>query len=260
MPVASRIALLTIFLAALINTSCNSPALVLPSLTPRQNPDLVLVSAGWFLMGENDGRLSNGPQHKVYLDAFYIQRTEVTRQDFAAFMPATGYGAPGWGSLSEASEKLLPVVGVRWRDADAYCHWRGLRLPSEAEWEKAARGLDGKRFPWGNEWTGQNANTAQDGPGQLTSVGSYPKGASPFGVLDMSGNATEWVADFYDATYYLSSPDHNPLGPTIITDHGLRGGSFASPPEQVTVYFRDSSHSVMPNLRVGFRCASSLPR
>lgn len=220
----------------------------------------MMVPAGWFLMGEDDGHLSNQPQHKVYLDAYRLQRTEVTRQDYASFISATAYHAPGWDGPPGASQQLLPVVGVRWRDADAYCQWKGFRLPSEAEWEKAARGADGRRYPWGDEWDSQKANTAQDGPGQLAPVGSYPKGASPFGLLDMSGNAAEWVADFYDPAYYLSSPDHNPLGPVVILDHGLRGGSFASPPEQATTCFRDSSHSVMPNPRVGFRCALSLPR
>jgi len=254
------VALPVAFVAALLNAGCYSPPLVTPTQPSCQHSDLILIPAGWFQMGENDGRYSNQPQHEVYLDAYCIQLTEVTRKDFAAFISNTAYDAPGWKGQPDASEQMLPVVGVRWRDANTYCQWKALRLPGEAEWEKAARGIDGRRYPWGDEWDSRNANTAQGGPGQLTPVGSFPKGASPFGLLDMSGNAAEWVADYYDAAYYLSSPEHNPLGPTIIMDHGLRGGSFASPPEQATTYFRDSSHSVMPNLRLGFRCAISLPR
>jgi sulfatase modifying factor 1 len=243
-----------------LTASCSTLRTLTTTETHCHGSSLVMVPAGWFLMGEDDGNLANQPKHRVYLDAYCIQLTEVIRQDFAAFIIATEYIAPGWLGQPDIAEQKLPVAGVRWRDADAYCQWKGMRLPSEAEWEKAARGIDGRRYPWGDKWDNQKSNTLQSGQGYLTSVGSFPKGASPFGLMDMAGNAAEWVADFFDPAYYLSSPDHNPLGPSIILDHGLRGGSFASPPEQSTTYFRDSSHSVKPNPRVGFRCAISLPR
>ena len=233
--------------------------LVLLALCACQTtPDEMLrIPAGWFSMGENDGRLSNQPQHRVYLDAYSIQKTEVTVGEFAEFIDATGYSMPGWDPGKSAEDSNLPVTGVRWRDADAYCRWHGWRLPTEAEWEKAARGTDWRYYPWGDEWDNQKANTLESGTGEVLPVGSLPAGASPYGLMDMSGNALEWVADNFDSGYYQVSPVQNPTGSTMVGDHVLRGGSFASPPEQATTYFRDSSHSTTPNPRVGFRCALS---
>lgn len=218
--------------------------------------ELVLIPAGTFLMGSDIGRASNQPQHEVFLDDYYIQKTEVTRAQFIEFLDATKYSIlVDWLEPDDANSSL-PATGVLWRDADAYCGWAGLRLPTEAEWEKAARGTNGSIYPWGNQWNPDFAN----GAGKLSSVqevGSYPQGASPFSLLDMSGNAAEWVADYYVADYYTYAPSENPQGPEIVLDHVLRGGSYASPLEQLTTFFRNSSHSVLPNPRVGFRCAIS---
>jgi formylglycine-generating enzyme required for sulfatase activity len=209
-------------------------------------------------MGENDGRRSNQPQRRVYLDAFKIHVTEVTRSDFAEFLAATGYQAQGWDASGLENNGDLPVVNTLWADADAYCRWSGMRLPTEAEWEKAARGIDGRRYPWGNDWEVDKANTKEGGIGALAPVGSYPGGASPYSVLDMAGNAAEWVADYYDPAYYTYATDHNPPGPDRIMDRVLRGGSFAGPANFATTYFRDSSHSARPNHRVGFRCVKPI--
>jgi formylglycine-generating enzyme required for sulfatase activity len=225
-----------------------------PNLTEQKT---VQIPAGWFLMGEEGGRKSNQPQRRVYLDGFEILVTEVTRGEFAAFIEKTGYLAPGWqpGSQEEAD---LPVVGVLWEDADEYCRWLGMRLPTEAEWEKAARGTDGRRYPWGDEWDSTKTNTIESGWGNIRPVGSFPEGSSPYGLLDMTGNAAEWVLDYFDPTYYTYAPDHNPLGPEKIMDRVLRGGSFAGSAEYAATFFRDSSHSARPNYRVGFRCANTL--
>ena len=226
---------------------------------PFQNQDKpcprgsLLVPEGWFTMGEDDGRISNQPQHPVYLDAYCIQQTEVTRQAFEKYLAETDVES----IATVDGEAQLPVVGLLWEEAQAYCDWLGMRLPSEAEWEKAARGEDGRRYPWGDAWERDKANTVEGGAGRVLPVGSFPGGASPYEVLDMSGNAAEWVADHFDFTYYQVSPDHNPTGPTQVLDHGLRGGSYASDAGQATTYFRDSSHSALPNFRVGFRCASA---
>jgi formylglycine-generating enzyme required for sulfatase activity len=218
------------------------------TLVSCQNPrtgqnELILIPAGSFSMGEDSGRASNQPQHEVYLDAYFIQKTEVTRSQFLEFLAATGYQAIGWQTPDE-EPRDLPATRLLWRDADAYCAWLGLRLPTEAEWEKAARGTDGRFYPWGNAWAPENANGADSGFDDVRIVGSYPQSASPYGLLDMSGNAAEWVSDYYDASYYNYSPTENPQGTTIVLDHVIRGGSYASPAEQLMTFFRNSSHSV----------------
>jgi formylglycine-generating enzyme required for sulfatase activity len=230
-------------------------------LSSLKQPDLDgmrVVPAGWFLMGENDKRPSNQPQRWVYLDLFAIDRTEVTRQAYITYLLESGYPIDDTSSQLLADIASLPMTGVLWRDADAYCRWHAKRLPSEAEWEKAARGDDGRRYPWGNRWDASLANTIENDLAGVLPVGSFSRGASPYGVLDMAGNAAEWVADYYDPAYYSKAPIENPQGPSEIVDHVLRGGSWDSPSDQVTTFFRDSSHSARPNLRVGFRCALPL--
>lgn len=225
---------------------------------PAAPDDMVLVPAGWFLMGQDDGPRSSRPQRRVYLDAFRIDRTEVTVADFDVFVRETGFLlAREWEAAIPPELGDWPVTGVVWAEADAYCRWAGKRLPSEAEWEKAARGTDGRIYPWGNRWNPTRANTAESERGRPLAVGSFSDGASPYGALDMAGNVTEWVADSFAFDYYTHAPAQNPTGPDGVLDHGLRGGSWASPREQAQTFFRDSSHSVKPNDRVGFRCAQT---
>jgi sulfatase modifying factor 1 len=241
----------------LLVVACSGPS-------PRPDPSraapasMVVVPAGRFLMGQDDGPRSSQPQRMVALDGFAIDRTEVTNGAVAQFVEQTGTGLVGWEVARVKERPLDPAVGLQWREADAYCRWAGKRLPTEAEWEQAARGTDGRRYPWGNTWDRARANTRESGLGAVTAVGSFPLGASPYGVLDMAGNAAEWVADTFDPDYYLRAPERNPLGPDKVLDHVLRGGSWASPSEHAQTFFRDSSHSVRPNPRVGFRCARSL--
>ena len=220
---------------------------------------MVRIPAGWFEMGQDDGRASNQPRHRVYLEDYSIQMTEVTVAEFAEYMASTGYILTDWDPQWATVNGDLPLTGVLWKDAEAYCRWRGWRLPTEAEWEKAARGTDSRRYPWGDNWDDRKANTLEASSDRLLPVGSLPQGASPYRLLDMSGNAAEWVSDYFDFNYYQVSPEINPTGPTDVLDHGLRGGSYASSADQATTYFRDSSHSVLPNPRVGFRCAFTAP-
>jgi formylglycine-generating enzyme required for sulfatase activity len=216
---------------------------------------MVEVPAGWFLMGQDDGPRSSRPQRPIFLDAYAIDRTEVTNAAFAAYVRATGQPPEGWSSAMAVVGPDLPVVAVLWRDADAYCRWAGKRLPTEAEWEKAARGTDGRPYPWGNTWELARANTAESEQGGPLPVGSFPAGASPYSALDMAGNVAEWVADTFEFDYYSRAPNRNPRGPGYVMDHVLRGGSWAAPAVQAQTFFRDSSHSARPNPRVGFRCA-----
>jgi formylglycine-generating enzyme len=219
---------------------------------------LVLIPEGWFLMGSDTGPQSARPAHNVFLSSYQIAMTEVTVDQFRRYVEESGNVPLSWAGGAPPLDLNLPVTGILWKEAVAYCDWYGFRLPTEAEWEKAARGSDGRAYPWGSTWHGSLANTEGSGPDRVTRAGAYPDGASPYGLLDMSGNAQEWVADYFDPTYYQTSPTHDPKGPQTVLDHVLRGGSWASPHGQATTFFRDSSHSVMPNNRVGFRCAADV--
>ena len=216
--------------------------------------EMVLVPAGEFLVGSNESN-DEKPPHRVYLDAYSIDKYETTNALYKRFMDATGPPAPSDWTNSRFNELNQPVVGVSWHDADAYCKWAGKRLPTEAEWEKAARGTDGRKYPWGEQWDASRANSTESKLGKTAPVGSYPSGASPYGAQDMAGNAWEWVADWYDSTYYKNSPERNPKGPDSGTSRVLRGGSWG----RYAIYLRSASRSYStPDKRfsdIGFRCA-----
>jgi sulfatase modifying factor 1 len=186
---------------------------------------MIHIPAGEFLMGSNDGSNDEKPQRKVYLDGYYLYKNLVTVAQYRKFCQAKGRRmplAPSWGWQLDH-----PMVNVTWEDAAAYATWAGCRLPTEAEWEKAARGTDGREYPWGNEWDASKcANSVGSSRSSTAPVGSYPRGASPYGCLDMAGNAWEWCADWYDESYYKSAPNRNPAGPTSGTYRVLRGGSW----------------------------------
>jgi len=155
---------------------------------------MVLVPAGEFVMGSEAGP-SERPVRRVFLDAYYIDTYEVTNGLYGKFLQATRRHEPRYWKDARVNDPNQPVVGVTWYDAEAYCHWSGKRLPTEAEWEKAARGTDGRISPWGNQWDSARASTSDGGSGKLSPVGSYEAGKSPYGAYDMAGNVWEWVAD-----------------------------------------------------------------
>ncbi len=245
--------------------------------TGKDGAPMVLVPAGPFPMGvppgDRDGGRDEYPRHQVDLDAFYIDKHEVTNGHYHQFVKATRHRTPQhpknqartlWkgDQVSEAIAER-PVVNVDWHDADAYCTWAGKRLPTEAEWEKAARGTDDRRFPWGNvEPTAKHLNFNQQWIGEKTlmPVGSYEAGKSPYGAYDMAGNVWEWVADWYDPAYYEKSPAKNPTGPGTGTDKVLRSSGWAVETPMVRIFTRVKSDPFIRNESTGFRCAMSAPR
>ena len=222
---------------------------------------MVYLPEGEFLMGsENDpAEVDERPQHTVYLDAFWIDQTEVTNAQYEVCVESGTCRAATECSLGEPtyadpSKTDHPVVCVSWQDAVDYCGWAGKRLPTEAEWEKAARGTDGRIYPWGNEWDPDRATTQERGSRGTKPVGSYPTGASPYGALDMVGNAWEWVADWYEEDYYSHSPDRNPTGPDSGEYRVIRGHSWTARRPYGRCAFRRLSRPELGYENLGFRC------
>ncbi len=228
-------------------------------------PRMVLVKAGEFIMGSSDGE-DTQPQRKVYLDAFYIDKYEITNEEYVKFLNTIGKHEDYINLASEYCkiEKTNgiykvkndygkhPVVEISWYGADMYAKWTGKRLPTEAEWEKAARGIDGRKYTWGDTFNRDKCNVGMRG---TMPVGSYPEGKSPYGCYDMAGNVWEWVADWYNSDYYKNSPLINPKGPNIGNEHIGRGGSWLG--NQFTTRCDTRSHLLPEKNRntSGFRCA-----
>lgn len=267
-------------------------------LSSRLDEAVVLIPAGPFVRGSTAFRSDERPQQRITLQAFLIDRFEVTNVQYRRFLRVSGQQPPAyWDGLDfPAGQADFPVVGVSWEQVQAYCRWAGRRLPTEAEWEKACRGVDGRLYPWGMDWkpdwanldpfpgqnqegkpvTGQAANLLEEawqllkaGPQPavrrgLQPVGSYPQGASPFGVQDLAGNASEWVLDWYNFADYSGLPDKNPLSTAPEWNHVLRGSAWFDPNgsaewqrDQSRCAARNSSHTPF-DPRVGFRCAQTV--
>ena len=264
--------------------------------------DMVLVPAGEFWMGNDAAEVDRfvegcqkvghpsckqwgnreTPRHRVFLDAFHIDRYEVANALFERFIRATSYqttteregngrvfrqkdgkwqfenvNGAAWRTPSgpgTSAPSDHPVVQVSWHDADAYCRWAGKRLPTEAEWEKAARGTDGRRYPWGEDWDAAKANGTKAAQA-MARVGAYPAGASPYDVHDMAGNVIEWVADWLEESYYQRSSDRNPKGPDSGSTRVLRGGSWFNFPIHLRAALRYARPPDYRGNDVGFRCA-----
>ncbi len=233
-------------------------------ISPSDGMKQAFVPQGEFIMGAGDKK--SRPRrfaHAVYLDAFWIDRVEVTNRMYALCVDAR-VCSPPVSRLNPYYGKWAyrdyPVVYVSWYTAAAYCQWAGRRLPTEAEWEKAARGTDGRTYPWGEARPDPSlANFDQALAGEPLPVFRYPLGASPYGALNMAGNVREWVADWYDVFYYLSSPYKNPQGPANGSERVLRGGAYDAQFNEIETYQRYKHEPGSAGLSRGFRCAESVP-
>lgn len=250
--------------------------------SPTDKMSMVFIPGGTFQMGglNDQAQTDEEPDHKVSLKGFWLDKTEVTNAQYAQCVAAGPCDIPKELKSASRSDYYAnaeyadyPVVYVTWNQAKLYCEWAGRRLPTEAEWEYAARGNDFRNFPWGDaEPTEETANFGFKNK-DTVKVGSYPGGASPFGILDMSGNVWEWVADFYSATYYQKSPAENPTGPDKPGVNGLqmslRGGSWADEIVELRLSNRgfglaqnleadklSNAYAGQANERIGFRCAA----
>jgi len=222
----------------------------------------VVIPDGAFLMGSDSGQEDERPVHRVHVDPFHMSRFPVTRREYAAFLAATGHDHPRDWHVARFSGDDLPVVGVSWHDALAYCAWRtregcAERLPTEAEWERAARGgIDGQQFPWGNEipgWITEGGRGPLDGPWPVTL--GVP---NAFGLMGIAANVHEWCADWHDRAYYAHSPASNPTGPAAGARRASRGGSWR---HAVTISRSAARSKLDPSFRYtdyGFRTVRSL--
>jgi len=266
-----------------------------PTFTPVPNSvrqsdgmEMVYIPAGIFTMGSDIGEPEEGPVHQVYLDGFWMDLTEVTNAMYALCVEV-GSCIPPVDTSSHTRDHYYdnplyedyPVIYVDWGMVNIYCHWAGARLPTEAEWEKAARGENARLYPWGNEWDvskykrvnfadRKNSEMAfdvnvDDGYRETAPVRSFPTGRSPYGIYNLAGNVWEWVADWYDPLYYNYSPQNNPQGPGGPTQEinlrSTRGGGWVAANEKVLYTF--NRHGLIPDSvssSIGFRCARSTGR
>jgi serine/threonine-protein kinase len=224
---------------------------------------MVLVESGFYpigrtlLAGRSEESEIDTPQHMVELKPFYVDRTEVTNAQYKLFVDQTAHAAPkGWvGGNFPAGRENWPVVWVSWQDAVDYAAWAGKRLPTENEWEAAARGSDGRMYPWGNDWLPGRANIASKKG--IVDVGSYPEGASPSGALDMIGNVWEWTADEF--ALYPGSHAKEPDLKDGVTHRVIRGGAFDGNRQHDVAYRGWGGDASQGYEKTGFRCVKSAP-
>jgi len=230
----------------------------LPTEEAAEEEAMVAIPAGEFTMGSSQG--IERPPQQVLLDAFEIDKFEVTNDEFERFVTEAGYeteaegaGEPqSWRTYAEGKPRH-PVVKVTWNDAQAYCEWAGKRLPTEAEWEKAARGTEGYTYPWGNDWDPTKTNTKEAGYRDTTAAGSFPEGASPYGVMDMVGNVREWASDWFKA--YPGYPGGDNEAQYFGEKYRvIRGGGWFEEAELATTTQRFASSEEARNDDIGFRC------
>lgn len=273
---AGKLWLVIALLFILFGGSCIAKKISLVPEKPTQGIGSTMVSekdgmvldyvpTGEFPMGSNNGTDDEKPVHKVYLDAFWIDQTEVTNAMYAKCVAESDTCSPPSAIRSEKRDSYYgnsefdnyPVVYVSWDQANAYCSWAERRLPTEAEWEKAARGTDGRTYPWGNESPAADLLNYNANVGDTTESGKYPDGLSIYYAYDMAGNVWEWVNDWYSETYYKSSPASNPMGADTDVFRVYRGGSWNGNDSSVRSAYRYGSGPSGTSDELGFRCARS---
>lgn len=289
-PVVSRL-LIGLLTAGLFGLAACGPS---PTKVTDDGSTMILIPAGEFQMGGNEEDVAGQPDaelltyhaerplHKVRLNAFYIDKHEVTTAQYRRFLEAEENSPGTWDHEDQPTDRGhgpryvtddlagadQPAVGINWYDAYAYCRWAGKRLPTEAEWEYAARGSsDVRKYPWGDEapnadgiwWANYRPESGPQADGFRSSspVGSYPDGVSPFGVMDMSGNAEEWVQDWYAVNYYrmVEGVSDNPTGPLEGQRKVIKGGSYEAPAHQIRIAMRLYGRPYDKGPRLGIRCA-----
>jgi formylglycine-generating enzyme required for sulfatase activity len=226
---------------------------------------MIFIPAGEFYMGSPEGANDAKPMRKVHLDGYSIDKYEVTYAQFYNFMGFTAHRKPRLaGYLSSSTTEdlplfikpLSPIVGVSWDDAVAYCRWKGKRLPTEAEWEKAARGTDQRKWPWGNEERSENANLlGDDGVRYTAPVNQFIRDVSPYGVYDLAGNVMEWVADWFNQDSYRLLPLTNPVGVSTGESRVIRGASWNDSIKRAQTSIRFKMYPEYRDVTIGFRCA-----
>jgi formylglycine-generating enzyme required for sulfatase activity len=232
---------------------------------PKIAIEWITIPAGTFLWGSDPSKdlmaaADETPIREIYLSTYQIMRMPVTNAQYKVFVDVTGHRTPEhwYGKEIPGRRANHPVVNVSWRDAVAFCTWAGGRLPSEAEWEKAARGTDGRIYPWGNQPPDEQHCNFNRNVDDTTPVGSYPAGAGPYGAMDMAGNVWEWVNDWYEENYYSISPGSNPQGPATGRFRVLRGGSwFEVGDNYLRSAHRYDNHPAFWSYDNGFRCVRS---
>ncbi len=277
---AFAVLLVLVTLFGIQMTAVKTPQVLLPQTgAPPKENRMLTIPGGPFIMGSTEGGRDEQPVRHILLPTYTIQQFEVTQAQYAEFVYATRHRSPLMRSGMFRKERAVegiesfahpdqPVVRVSWNDAYAYCRWRDLRLPSEAEWEKAARGTKGQAWPWGEPSRQEGASPAageanvlgkEDGATYTAMVGTFEADRSPYGLYDMAGNAREWVADWYDEIAYIHMPQTSPLGPPAGTSKALRGGSWN---DAVLSGRTTARMKMIPKYRdttIGFRCAGAVP-
>lgn len=226
--------------------------------------DMVQVPEGPFIMGSKDGDPDETPERQVFLTAFYIDRKEVSQEEYARFAKMTKRPLPKIEVFEDDQSKLLQseftAMSMSWDEAAAYCKWAGKRLPTEAEWEKAGRGEGKRKYAWGDTVKTGHANAnldgSEDGYRYLAPPGSFEAGRSPYGIYDMTGNVAEWVADSYDEHYYQKAPYRDPKGPERADLKVVRGGSWRETEHNARLSKRFAAKAWRTDITIGFRCAS----